>query len=43
MEKSNMARIRELVVENARLRRVVANNALALQIQQEALERLGKR
>jgi putative transposase len=43
MEKSDLARIRELEVENARLRRVVADNALSLQIQKEALERLGKR
>lgn len=43
MEKGDLARMRELELENARLRRVVADNALALQIQKEALERLGKR
>jgi hypothetical protein len=43
MEKSDLARIRELEVENARLWRGVGDNALSFQIQKEALERLGKR
>lgn len=43
MEKSDLSRMRELEAENARLRRIVADSALALQIQREALDKLGKR
>jgi putative transposase len=43
LEKSDLTRLRELEVENARLRRALADTALSLQIQKEAIERLGKR
>lgn len=43
MDKGDLNRLRELELENSRLRRVVADNALALQIQREALDRLGKK
>ena len=43
LEKSDLTRLRELEVENARLRRALADTALSLQIQKEAIERLGER